>query len=549
MELSFINLQNSSPGRSVGERRRRIRHKLHSPVYASFSRPNTGMVLDLNELLDLSEDGFAVQSNTRLEVNQSVTFSLDLTETKAKIHGAGRVVWGDSAGRGGIRFSGLTEQSQRALKEWLLMNLFIAAMKNAQRKSPGRTAVEKKVVEPISAELAQTASAPVPDPSAMFSAIDAVRREVRAATDFDAALHLITERALSLTGASGTALAFVTEDKMVCRASAGEPAMPLGTVVDVKQGITGECVRSGRMVTCEDTETDTRVDHEICRMLGIGSIVASPIVADFRVMGLLEVFSPLPRAFAHTQQTALDRLVELVPKAVPLAIPWPDMNVHHGVLAATEPAPAPGSVREAVWEQEREAQEPLSGVPVRLSHIVLLSLTLGILFMAAGYVSAPKIEKLWLGKSVAAGSPAIPAASAAAPLNHITRTMPFDDLRKLAEKGDAEALAEMGSRYRNGDGVPQDDAQAAKWLERAAEQGHPGAQRALGSFYWAGRGVARDLTKAYFWSVLAAKQGDEIAAGQVQGLGLQMTAAEVAAAQQQVDDWLGQHRASQSVTK
>jgi hypothetical protein len=291
------------------------------------------------------------------------------------------------------------------------------------------------------------------------------------------------------------------------------------------------------------------VDHEICRMLGIGSILASPIVADFRVMGLLEVFSPLPRDFAHIQQTALDRLVELVPKAVPLTIPWPDMNVHHAALAATEPAPAPSIVREAVWEQEREAQEPLSGVPVRLSHIVLLSLTLGILFMVAGYVSAPKIEKLWLGKPVAAGGPAIPAASGAAPTSHITRAMPFDGLRKLAEQGDAEALAEMAARYRNGDGVPQDDAQAAKWLERAAEQGHPGSQRALGSFYWAGRGVARDLTKAYFWSVLAAKQGDEIAAGQVQGLALQMSAAEVVAAQQKADDWLGQHQASKSATK
>jgi putative methionine-R-sulfoxide reductase with GAF domain len=545
MELSFINLHDSSPGRSIGERRRLIRHRLHSPVYASFSGTNTGMVFDLNELLDLSEDGFAVQSNTRLEVNQSVTFSLDLTETKAKIHGAGRVVWSDSAGRGGIRFSGLTEHSQRALKEWLLVNMWVAAMKNANRQITGLAAIQKKVVEPIfvAESVAETESVPVADPSAMLLAIDAVRREVRATTDFDAALHLITERALSLTGATGAALAFVTDDKMVCRASAGEPSMPLRTVVDVKQGITGECVRSGRMVVCEDTETDPRVVHEICRMLGIGSIVASAIVADFRVMGLLEVFSPAPRAFTQIQQIALDRLVELVPKAVPLAIPWHDRNAHNSGPAVAEPAPAQGSVGEVVWEQEREAQEPLSGVPVRLSHIVLLSLTLGALFMAAGYVSAPKIEKLWFNKSVAA-SAAIPAVSAAAPVNHITRAMPFEDLRKLAEQGDAEALAEMAARYRNGDGVPQDDVQAAKWLERAAEQGHPGSQRALGSFYWAGRGVARDLSKAYFWSVLAAKQGDEIAAGQVQGLALQMTASQVAAAQQQADDWLRQRRAS-----
>jgi hypothetical protein len=103
-------------------------------------------------------------------------------------------------------------------------------MKNLKRQTSGPAAVQKagvqnKVVEPIVVveSFSDREAAPVSDPSAMLSAIDAVRREVRTATDFDAVLHLITERALSLTGASGAALAFVTDDKMVCRASAGEP--------------------------------------------------------------------------------------------------------------------------------------------------------------------------------------------------------------------------------------------------------------------------------------------------------------------------------------
>src|ERR1700751_772006 len=45
-----------------GERRRRVRQKLNSPVYASFNGPETGMVVDLSELLDLSEEGFAGQT-------------------------------------------------------------------------------------------------------------------------------------------------------------------------------------------------------------------------------------------------------------------------------------------------------------------------------------------------------------------------------------------------------------------------------------------------------------------------------------------------------
>src|SRR6267378_7339683 len=133
MELSILKLHDPAPARPVDERRRRIRHKLHSPVYASFNGQSGGMVLELSELLDLSEEGFAVQTSQRLEVNQSITLSLDLPETRTYIHGTGHVVWSDGSGRGGIRFSGLPEQSQGLLKEWLLINLLIACTKHAAR--------------------------------------------------------------------------------------------------------------------------------------------------------------------------------------------------------------------------------------------------------------------------------------------------------------------------------------------------------------------------------------------------------------------------------
>src|SRR5271154_2647718 len=109
-----------------GERRRCVRQRLHTPVYASFNGPQTGMVVDLSELLDLHEDGFAIQTSEPLEMNRAVTLCLDLPETKSFIHGSGQVVWSDDAGRGGIRLSGLPESSRRKLQEWLFANLLIA---------------------------------------------------------------------------------------------------------------------------------------------------------------------------------------------------------------------------------------------------------------------------------------------------------------------------------------------------------------------------------------------------------------------------------------
>src|SRR5450759_2865073 len=133
MEQSLRRSPGPVAGSRTGERRRHIRHKLHTPVYASFNTPQAGMVVDLSELLDLHEDGFAVQTSQPLEVNRAVTLCLDLPETKSYIHGSGQVIWSDDTGRGGIRFSTLPESSRQILKQWLFANLLIACSNYAAR--------------------------------------------------------------------------------------------------------------------------------------------------------------------------------------------------------------------------------------------------------------------------------------------------------------------------------------------------------------------------------------------------------------------------------
>ena len=331
MDRSTHGLPDPNAGAPNGERRRHVRQKLNTPVYASFNGPRTGMVVDLSELLDLHEDGFAVQTSERLETNRAVTLCLDLPETRSFVHSTGQVIWSDDAGRGGIRFSALPAGSRKILKEWLFTNLLIACSNHAARTEQRARRQEEKSPEPALVSAARNV-VPISDQREILSRVEtglspsqarqsaslqveAVRREVREiADDVGAVLQLITERALSLTGASGAALAFLTDGRMICRARAGDPAPPLGAPVDVKQGLSGECVRSGRFVSCEDTENDSRVDPEVRRTLGIGSLMAAPIVSDFRVVGLLEVFSPYPRTFTKAHETVLDRLIEMIPK-------------------------------------------------------------------------------------------------------------------------------------------------------------------------------------------------------------------------------------------
>src|SRR5450755_2732015 len=133
MDRSVVRLPDPIAGAPNGERRRLVRQKLHTPVYASFNGPQTDMVVDLSELLDLHEDGFAVQTSERLEMNRAVALCLDLPETKSFIHGSGQVIWSDDTGRGGVRFSALPESSRHILREWLFANLLIACANHAAR--------------------------------------------------------------------------------------------------------------------------------------------------------------------------------------------------------------------------------------------------------------------------------------------------------------------------------------------------------------------------------------------------------------------------------
>jgi TPR repeat protein len=62
----------------------------------------------------------------------------------------------------------------------------------------------------------------------------------------------------------------------------------------------------------------------------------------------------------------------------------------------------------------------------------------------------------------------------------------------------------------NGEGVPEDDAEAVRWYRMAAEQGDADAHFNLGLKYEEGEGVVQNDARAYFWLNLAtaASQGD-----------------------------------------
>lgn len=83
--------------------------------------------------------------------------------------------------------------------------------------------------------------------------------------------------------------------------------------------------------------------------------------------------------------------------------------------------------------------------------------------------------------------------------------------RKAAEQGEVLAEFSLGLMYVNGQGVPQDYTEAALWYHKAAERGNPKSQFSLASLYFYGKGVTQDYTEAARWSRKAAEQGEALA--------------------------------------
>jgi hypothetical protein len=139
--------------------------------------------------------------------------------------------------------------------------------------------------------------------------------------DLDAALQLLADRAQYITGASGAAIALRRDGMadMLCRASTGTNAPELGALLSTEFGLSGESVRTKQALRCDDAERDARVNREVCRQLGIASVVVMPVVNDDQVLGVFELFSGRAHAFGDRDLSAIQRLSQMVETAVRLA--------------------------------------------------------------------------------------------------------------------------------------------------------------------------------------------------------------------------------------
>jgi N-acetylmuramoyl-L-alanine amidase len=101
-----------------------------------------------------------------------------------------------------------------------------------------------------------------------------------------------------------------------------------------RSGFSGACLLARRIIRCDDSEQDPRVDVAACRKLGTRSMVAVPLISQDSTVGMLEAFSTEPYAFSDKKVRTLSVLADLIVGA--LRPEDEERIVHAGRAAAAE---------------------------------------------------------------------------------------------------------------------------------------------------------------------------------------------------------------------
>jgi GAF domain-containing protein len=126
--------------------------------------------------------------------------------------------------------------------------------------------------------------------------------------DLEPGISIIAEKAQTLTGATGAAIALRRGNEIVCRARTGRTAPDIGVRLQTDSGLSAECVRTGEVLLCNDAESNPRVDWASCRRMGVRSILVAPLRHFRRTLGVFEVLSSTPHAFDNNDVATMQFL-------------------------------------------------------------------------------------------------------------------------------------------------------------------------------------------------------------------------------------------------
>jgi diguanylate cyclase (GGDEF)-like protein len=134
--------------------------------------------------------------------------------------------------------------------------------------------------------------------------------------DLDAVLTTVVQEARRLTSGDAAVVEMPDGEDLVYRAASGTAESHVGLHLPAEGAISGLALRTGETLVCDDSETDERVDVEVCRRVGARSLVVLPLRHDAQTAGVLKVYSERPRAFRPEHVRVLTLLADMIGSAL-----------------------------------------------------------------------------------------------------------------------------------------------------------------------------------------------------------------------------------------
>jgi len=393
-----------------------------------------------------------------------------------------------------------------------------------------------------------------------------------------------------LVTVAGTGVAFAQRQAdpskaLLCIVSVGRSAPLPGAHVDPELGISGRCVREGRMQKSYDTLIDPRVDKSVCQQLAIRSLAVVPLLHRSRCIGLLEAFSDRPGHFDGEKMRAIeltasrigellgyeaersiapDNDPELIARAVDLnLINTPEPRVPDSEQREPSSIAKPESLSYSTNQEElsKRSRRPVDWV---IAALVLFTMV----FAALTFIVRSRHTQPLSPRPPSQNTPSFPPsptpptpttpARSSAPTSAAT---PKAMLVERAGHGDVAAQLALADTYQKGNGVPRDPVRAITWYVLAGANGNTEAKRRsvqltrsvtpfeigqirynVGRMYVQGMGVKQDYVSAYSWFELAKAQGEIRAQGEENKLQSSMTAGQIRKAKTRAAKWMKLHR-------
>ncbi len=154
--------------------------------------------------------------------------------------------------------------------------------------------------------------------------------------NLDAVMAVIAERTQHLTRADGAVIEMLEGDQLVYRVASGIATAYVGLRIELGTSLSGQCMMTGEILLCHDSETDARVDLSVCQRIGVRSMVVVPLFYQEEAVGVLKVVSATPSAFTQSDIQILQLMAGFLAGSLHLASEFDAKNILLSQLQESE---------------------------------------------------------------------------------------------------------------------------------------------------------------------------------------------------------------------